>query len=353
VHDDLVAAIDGAIAESGFTGVVRVDLGAEVLHASAHGLADRAHGVPNTVDTRFAMASGCKTFTAATVLSLVADGTLTLDTSARSVLAADLPLIDERVTVEHLLGHTSGIGDYFEEDASGPITDYVLPVSAHRLDRTEAYLEVLDGYPQVFEPGTRFAYNNGAYVVAALIAERAVGVPFADLVAERVFTPAGMARSGYLRSDELPGDAAIGYLEAGSARTNIFHLPVLGSGDGGAYTTVDDVHRFWPALLGGAILPGPLVATMTEPRSDPPHEPQRYAFGLWVDQDGPGLQMEGYDAGVSFRSHHDPATGVTWTAVANWSEGAWPVARAIAAWEAATPWKRSGTASVDTPGGSP
>jgi CubicO group peptidase (beta-lactamase class C family) len=351
VQDDLAAAIDGAIAESGFTGVVRVDLGAKVWQVSAHGLADQAHGIPNTVDTRFATASGSKTFTAAAVLSLVADGTLALTTTARSVLGADLPLVDDRVTVEHLLGHRSGIGDYFDEEAAGPITDYLLTVPVHQLDCSEAWLAVLDGYPQVFEPGTGFAYNNGGYVLLALLAERAAGVPYTELVAQRVFGPAGMARTGYLRADELPGDVAVGYLQAGGLRSNVFHLPVVGSGDGGAYTTVGDVHRFWPALLGGAVVPAALVAEMTRPRSDPPAEPKRHGFGLWIDQDGPGLQMEGYDAGVSFRSHHDPDTELTWTVIANWSEGAWPVARAIAAWEAA--WKGTGSGSVDTTGLSP
>jgi CubicO group peptidase (beta-lactamase class C family) len=283
------------------------------------------------------MASGSKTFTAATVLSLVADGTLALETTARSVLGADLPLVDDRVTVEHLLGHRSGIGDYLDEDEMGPITDYAMPISVHRLDRSESFLAVLAGHPQVFEPGERFAYNNGGFVVLALLAERASGVPFAELVARRIFGPAGMERSGYLRSDELPGDAAVGYLEAGNPRTNVFHLPVVGSGDGGAYTTLDDVHRFWPALLGGGVIPGEWVEEMVRPRSDPPQEPKRYGFGLWLDQEGPGLQMEGYDAGVSFRSHHDPGTSLTWTVIGNWSEAAWPVARAIAAWEATGP----------------
>ena len=85
-------------------------------------------------------------------MSLVEDGALELDTTARSVLGADLPLIDDGVTVEHLLAHRSGIGDYLDEDAGHEITDYVMPVSVHELATTEQYLAVLDGHPPV-RPG--------------------------------------------------------------------------------------------------------------------------------------------------------------------------------------------------------
>ena len=117
---------------------------------------------------------------------------------------------------------------------------YLMPVPPHRLASTEDYLMVLDRHPQVSAPGERFAYNNGGFVVLALIAERAGGEPFHRLVHERVCEPAGLRDTGYLRSDELPGDAALGYLWTDRPRTNVFHLPVLGTGDGGIYSTAAD-----------------------------------------------------------------------------------------------------------------
>ena len=214
----------------GFSGVVRCR-----GESWAFGLADRAHGIPNTVDTQFGIASGTKALTALTV-----EATLPDDLRARELLGDDLPLIDDRVTVRQLLDHTSGIGDYYDEEA---ITgDYVTP-QLHELGTTEDYVRVLDGYPQLFEPGARVKYCNSGYVVLALLAERAAGRSFYDLVQEHVLDPAGMRDTAFFRSDELPGRAAIGYLENG--RTNVFHLPVRGSGDGGAYTTLDDVDRLW------------------------------------------------------------------------------------------------------------
>jgi CubicO group peptidase (beta-lactamase class C family) len=92
-----------------------------------------------------------------------------------------------------------------------------------------------------------------------------------------------------------------------------------------------DVHRLWPAFLAGQIVPPEWVAEMTRPRSDPPQHSARYGLGFWLDQTGRGILLEGYDAGVSFRSHHDPSTGITWTVVSNWSDGAWPVVKVVTA----------------------
>src|SRR5262249_8257875 len=151
----------------------------------AFGFADRAHEVPNSPETQFAIASGTKGVTA-----LVAAAVLPLDLHARELLGSDLPLIDDRVTVEHLLTHTSGIGDYLDEEVVDDFESYVMPVPVHELVATEDYLRVLGGHPQLFEPGERFKYCNGGYVVLALLCERATGSSFYDLVQQHVLDPA-------------------------------------------------------------------------------------------------------------------------------------------------------------------
>jgi CubicO group peptidase (beta-lactamase class C family) len=326
--DHAVAAAPGP----GFSGVVRIDApGLAEPVARAHGLAHRGHGIANAVDTRFGVASGAKGFTALTVASLVEDGTLALATPARELLGGDLPLVDDAVTVEHLLGHRSGIGDFLPEDGDTDITDYVLPVPVHLLLDTEQYLPVIDGHPQAFPPGERFAYCNGGYVLLALLAERAAGVGFHDLVVERVCRPAGLADTGFPRADEPDGRTALGYLHADGLRTNVLHLPVRGSGDGGIVTTVADVRALWEALFAGRIVPAGRVAAMVRPHSDVPEESARYGLGFWLHETGPAVALEGYDAGVSFRSVHDPERDVTLTVVGNTSEAAWPVVRALEA----------------------
>jgi len=261
----------------GFSGVVR-----SRGESWAFGFADRAHGIPNAVETQFAIASGTKGFTA-----VVARSVLPLDLRARELLGDDLPLIDRGVTVEHLLTHTSGIGDYFDENVHPDPEEYVMSVPARELETTEDYVRMLDGHPQLFAPGEREKYCNAGYDVLALLAERATGRSFYDLVDEHVCRPAGMTATAFLRSDSLPGTAAIGYLENG--RTNLFHLPVRGSGDGGIYTTLDDVDRFW-TLVGNE----------------------------WP------AKLEGADAGVSFYSVRG-----RFTVISNTSRGAWPVVEAL------------------------
>ena len=320
--------MDSLTVPAGFSGVISVDRAGEPSLRRAYGLANRASEVPNRDDTRFALASGSKGFVAVAVASLIESGDLRLDTTARSLLGVDLPLVAADVTVEQLLAHRSGIGDYLDEDDDGEITDYVLSQPVHRLDRTEAFLPMLDGHPTVFPAGERFKYCNSGYMVLALMLERASGVPFHDLIASRVFGPGGMSDTAYLRSDELPPNTATGYLDADGLRSNVLHLPVRGNGDGGAYSTVADVSAFWRALFAGAIVSPAFVADMVRPHTQRAYQDFGYGLGFWLRPDG-RVQLEGYDAGVSFRSAHDRDTATTWTVVSNWSDGAWLVAHQL------------------------
>ena len=264
--------LDALAAEKAFSGVARVDRGDETVLARAYGYANRAWEIPNAVDTRFATASCSKCLTALAVVSLVQDGVLELSTTARSVLGEDLPLVGDEVTVEHLLGHRSGIGDYLDEDTELDLDAYLMPVPVNELAETESFVPVIDGFPAKFAPDERFSYSNGGYVVLALIAERASGVPYHDLVRQRVTEPAGLRDTEFLRSDELPGRTALGYLASDGLRTNVFHLPVRGTGDGGAYTTAGDVHLLWTSLFAGRIVGTEWVAEMVRPRSEAPEE---------------------------------------------------------------------------------
>jgi CubicO group peptidase (beta-lactamase class C family) len=327
--DSLQAALDEAAARTRFSGVVRVDRAGETEACAAYGLADRAHAVPTTVTTQFAIASGSKTFTALVGMALVEQGALELRSTARSVLGDDLPLIADDVTVEHLLAHRSGIGDYLDETEVHDVTDYVLSVPVHELATTEQFLRVLDAHPTVSAAGERFAYNNAGYVVLALVAERVSGTGYHELVRTLVCEPAGMSDTAFLRSDELPGQAAKGYLTVDGARTNVFHLPVLGSGDGGVYTTAADVSAFWEALLSGRIVSPAHVAEMTRPHSEWPEESRRYGLGFHLDATGDAMWLEGYDAGVSFASLHQPSSSLTYTVISNWSDGAWPIVKLL------------------------
>jgi CubicO group peptidase (beta-lactamase class C family) len=336
--ESLQDAVARAAEQTGFSGVVRVDRARDMEFCSAYGLADRAHEVPNAGDTLFGTASGTKGLTALVVMSLVERGTLELGTAARSLLGDDLPLVADDVTIEHLLAHRSGIGDYLDEDGTD-LTDYAMPVPVHELVTTEQYLAVLDGHATVFAAGERFAYNDSGYVLLALLAERASGAEFPDLVRDLVCEPADMGDTAFLRSDELPGRAALGYLAVDGPRTNVHHLPVRGSGDGGVYSTAADLSAFWEALFAGRIVSLENVAEMVRPRSHWPDlsyvtsgDHRRYGLGFHLHATADTVWLEGYDAGVSFASLHDPLSSVTWTVISNWTDGAWPVVGVLRDW---------------------
>ena len=321
--------IDATAQAEDFSGVVRVDRRGTTEIAKAYGYADRAYGMANTVDTQFGTASATKTFTALTVMALVEEGRLDLSTTARSLLGDDLPEIADDVTVEHLLAHRSGIGDYFDENGLDDMTGYALAVPVHQLSTPEEYLKVLAGHSTVFAAGEGFAYNNGGYVVLALLVERAGGAGYHEQVRRCLLEPAGMADTAFLRSDELPARAARGYLARDGLRTNVLHLPVVGVGDGGAYSTAADLHRLWEALHAGRIVSPATVELMATPRSDWPEESRRYGLGFHLHETGDAAWLEGYDAGVSFTSLHEPGQDVTYTVISNWTDGAWPIVEVL------------------------
>jgi CubicO group peptidase (beta-lactamase class C family) len=327
--DDLRRRVDQAAEESAFSGVVRLDQGGRLELDAAYGLADRAHGIAMTTDTQLGMASGSKTFTALVVLKLVEQGLLELSTSARSLLGQDLPLIADDVTVEHLLCHRSGIGDYLDEEVLDN-DDYPMPISVHRLVATDDFLPILDGYPTKFPAGERFSYCNAAFVVLAVLAERASGRTYHDLVREMVCARAEMSSTDFLRSDSLPGTAALGYVQIeGEWRTNVFHLPVVATGDGGMHTTTADMARFWEALMAGRIVESQTLEIMFTPRSPVDEDGDGYALGCWV-REGSGLvQMVGGDAGVRFWSANDPRSGARATVIGNTGIDNWPVIKEL------------------------
>lgn len=284
-----------------------------------------------TIDTRLATASGTKGFTSLAAVSMIEDGLFDFDTRFVELVGSDLPVVDEAVTVQHLLGHTSGVGDYLDEDVIESADDYVLDVPVHELLGPEDFVPILNRHDQVEPPGERFRYNNGGYVMLALAIERVGRHSYHDEVRRRVFEPAGMKATDFLRSDRLPAATALGYLSDG--RTNVFHLPVIGTGDGGAYTTAPDMMRFWEALCAGKIVAPELVERMTNVRGeyfvDVAPGDDVYGLGFWI---GPGRTMvvlEGEDAGVSMRSGSDPISDLSFCLIANNSADVWPLASIV------------------------
>jgi CubicO group peptidase (beta-lactamase class C family) len=194
---------------------------------------------------------------------------------------------------------------------------------------TESYLAVLGGFPPSFQAGERFAYCNGGYVVLALVAERAGGAAFGELLHQRVCQSAGMTDTAFLRSDALPGRAALGYLHDDGLQTNVFHLPVRGSGDGGLYSTAADIHRLWDAIFAERIVSAGWVEKMTRHWSTDAEDGMSYGLGFWLSADDTTVMLHGCDPGVSFHTARRRDGAFAHTVISNTADGAWPLARAL------------------------
>jgi CubicO group peptidase (beta-lactamase class C family) len=330
----LFGRLDGAAGANRFSGVVSVLLGPELEFERAYGYADRANQIANTMRTRFGTASATKAFTALAVVALMEEGRLALDTSVTEVLDVALPRVSRDVTIEHLLTHRSGVGDYYDEDVVTDFADYHLSVPWYRLERPRDYVPLLAELPPKFTPGERFSYSNSGFVLLGLIVEELAGVPYQEFVKTRIFDRAGMSEAGFFRFDQLPESTALGYVEAadGSWRTNVYNLPVVGGPDGGAFLTAADMARLWSSLHGDLIVGCEWTERFLRPHVSAGPPGLAYGLGVWIHErpDGRAFHfVEGADAGVTFKSLHDAKTGVEYTVACNAPPGATEIVKLL------------------------
>jgi CubicO group peptidase (beta-lactamase class C family) len=315
-----------------FSGVVQVRERGDVVFAAAYGLANRADAVPNTVATRFGTASGTKTFTGVAVCQLIEEGKLSADTRLVDVLDAPLPNFDPAITLHHLLTHTSGVPDYFDEeqlDAQADFGDVFAALPVYKVSTPSDLLPLFQNDPMKFPPGQRFSYSNGGFVLLGLVIEAVSGMAYADYVERCVFDRAGMTESGFFEMNDLPAHTAYGYLENG--RTNIYEIPVKGMPDGGAFVTAGDMASFWEALFKHRLIGPEMTASFLHPHvaADPDGDRERhYGYGLWISVDDGTVtrySSSGADPGVAFASAYFVANQVDMTLLGNTESDAWPL----------------------------
>jgi CubicO group peptidase (beta-lactamase class C family) len=310
------------LAAAGVSGTVLLTEAGVPVARYCLGLADRAAGTQVTPSTRFQTASVSKMFTAAAVLDQVAQGTVTIGTPVVEVVPADRRprSLSADVTVHHLLCHTSGMADYFEEDESLPNagTDYGAlwqSIPPARVERPADFLPLYGDLPAYCPPGELWRYSNAGYVLLAELLEQLTGGTCTEVIEERVLRPAGMVDSGFDRSDEPRPESAVHYLPSG--RTNVHSVPVVGGGDGGCVCTASDLVRFCRALAERTLLGG-LTEVATQ-RQATIEDGWSYGYGLMVYPDG-RWGHGGGDPGVSAVVNHWPQRDVTVVALCNVEE---------------------------------
>ena len=289
IRDSVDRMIDRLVREDAFSGVVVVAKDGKPIYQRATGLADRRWNVANRIDTRFNVASIGKMFTAVAIAQLVQQGKLSYDDTLATLLPS-YPSRDiaRRITVRHLVSHTSGIAPGFDIETS----------FRQRLRTVAAYLPTTQMDSLRFEPGARLEYSNYGYMLLGAIVERASGGDYYDYIRERIYRPAGMTRSDSYELDTEPGNLATGYMDAakGERRSNTFMLPVKGLPSGLGYATAQDLVRFHHALTAHVLLDSAALArvwTGGKPYSDPNSE---YGFGFIVSRYN-GTRIIGHGGG--------------------------------------------------------
>ena len=280
--EEVVALASGYVAEYGSTtpgALIAVVRDGEVVARQITGAGDLGGGVPLAADSQMRIASLTTQFVAVAVMLLVEDGRIALD----DPVGRHLPVLREVVpaaTVRHLLQHTSGLPHHsmtfmnterVPHDPGPPAGFLFAPLGSRPDDfmpTNEDVIDLLVEFPDLrFEPGTRWEYSNAGYVVLAQIVERVSGRPFHQFVRRELFAPLGMSSSGVLdeRQPELKRRAYSyvvtddGFEERDYSPFNLLH------GDGGIYSTLDDLIAWRRAFEPGVLLDRSSIAEIMRP----------------------------------------------------------------------------------------
>lgn len=320
---ELAAAIDSIAAErlregpiAGFS--VAVSRGGELLVARGYGFADLEHRVPATAETVYRLGSITKPFTAAAILQLVEDGKLGLDDDMATHLP-DYPTHGHRVTIRHLLTHTSGIRSY---TGLGPRWQ-----SKMALDLThEEMLAFFKDEPFDFPPGTEYRYNNSGYYLLGLVIERLSHRTYASYVRERLTSPYGLESTGYCEERALVPHRARGYTPGLIGLQNAAPISMTHPFSAGALcSNAVDLVRWADALFGGRIVNESSLALMLEEARLESGNSVGYGLGVSLGE-FEGRRMIGHGGAINgFSTHlvHFPDDGLTIAVLAN-TDGARP-----------------------------
>lgn len=255
-----------------FMGTVLVASGGQVILDKAYGFANLEWDVPNTTDAKFRLGSVTKQFTAASILLLEERGKLTVNDPVKKYMP-DAPAAWDKVTIFHLLTHTSGIPDF-----TG-FSDYrkIEPFAT----TPEKLVALFRDKPLDFQPGDKWSYDNSGYVLLTYLLEKISGESYEKFVRENIFTPLGMTNTGYDSNSAIIHHRAAGYSPGRGGVENAGYINMtIPQGAGALYSTTGDLLKWEQGLFGGKVLKPASLDQMTTPFK------QNYAFGLMVETVG-------------------------------------------------------------------
>jgi len=275
-------------ASGAFSGAVLVAKDGQPTVEEAYGLANREKNQANNTDTRFNIGSVGKMFTAVAIAQLVEQGKLAFADTIGEYLTG-LPADIAALTVDQLLTHTSGLGDFMRNG---------YPEEAKAAKTAADLLPLVVNQPLEFQPGTRESYSNSGYVVLGAIIEAITGQSYYDYLREHIFRPAGMTRTDWYPPGQDSDNTAIGYVAgpAGALTDNSDVVP-WGNPSGGAYATVGDLQRFAAALLDNKLLSPKMTATVLDGKVPMSNGGAEVAYGF-IDGTVNGVRIVGHGGGA-------------------------------------------------------
>ncbi len=330
MRNKIIEQIEKLADENDFSGVISIYSNGNTEYEKAFGYADIANKRKNKVDTIFGTASGTKFFTALAIGKLIEQGKLSLSDKAFEIVDYSFPKYSKDVTIEHLLTHTSGIPCYYPDDEcdgeQAPGIDFPWSQMIEPYD----YFKTFPDEDMVFEPGEKFYYNNSAFILLAHIAAKISGKRYSEFVRDEILIPCGMKNSGFFSFDNLPPNTANGYIKDGDGfRTNIYDLPPIGGGDGGMYTTAQDLVKFWNSLIGYEILNKELTELFLKEKVNASDDGGSYfyGYGVWIKKkdDKVSEYITGFDMGVAFNSQISRENDTIVSILSNESCELWPL----------------------------
>lgn len=290
---DLAAAFDAILQKqfkSGEPGCAAlVARNGKIVYHKAHGMADLENNVPMRTDHVFRIGSVTKQFTAVAILQLAEAGKLSLQDDLTKYIP-DYPTGGKTITIEHLLTHTSGIQSYTdmpEWDAMVRRKDFTL----------EALIDFFKNKPMLFDPGTKWRYNNSGYILLGYIIEKASGMSYAQYVEEKLFKPAGMRHSYYDDPVRLIPNRARGYqnLQEGSFGNTEYLSMTQPHAAGSLASTVEDLYNWNQALFAGKLVSKEWLKKAHTPYRLADGSDTRYGYGwsLGALQGSPTIEHGG------------------------------------------------------------
>jgi len=317
--------LDRLAAADAFSGVALVARVGKPAFEHAYGEASKSYGVPNRVDTKFNLGSMNKMFTAVSIAQLVESGVLSYDDPIGKWLGPDWlrPEVGEKVTIRHLLTHTSGFGSFFTEEFMR---------SSRGLYRgLDDWRDIVRRDSLAFEPGTQWSYSNTGFHLLGVIVEKASGQSYYDYVREHVYEPAGMTGTDAYEVDAVVPNLAQGYErtetdEGVTYRSNILEHTARGGPAGGGYSTAPDLLAFARALLGGRLVRPETLARITTAKPDEGSADYGYGFQQW--DGGRVFGHTGGFPGISSALMIDRESGDVVVVMSNYGRASMPVADA-------------------------